>query len=167
MRIASPDKDFCQSVQGQRVVLYDRKTKHVTDEAGVQARLGVAPAQVAAWLALVGDTADGIPGIERWGEKSAALVLNRYGSIDAIPRDAQSWDVPVRGRLALCTALNQARAQAALYEQLATLRTDVPLTESLDELQWQGPHWAELEAVCRELKAPDVIERVTKLRARA
>ncbi len=162
VRITSPDKDFCQCVRGQRVVLFDRKEKRVTDEDGVRARLGVSPAQVAAWLALVGDTADGIPGIERWGEKSAAVVLNRYGSIAAIPDDAAQWDIAVRGKDALAGELRKARAEAALYETLATLRTDVPLTETLDQLACKLAPTPELEALCLELNASDVWQRVQK-----
>ncbi|HEX7479337.1 MAG TPA: 5'-3' exonuclease H3TH domain-containing protein [Polyangiales bacterium] len=162
VRITSPDKDFCQCVRGQRVVLFDRKEKRVTDEDGVRARLGVSPGQVAAWLALVGDTADGIPGIERWGEKSAATVLNRYGSIAAIPDDAAQWDIAVRGKDALAAELRKARAEAALYETLATLRTDVPLTETLDQLAWKPVLTPALEALCVELNAGDVWQRLQK-----
>jgi 5'-3' exonuclease len=135
VRITSPDKDFCQCVRGSRVVLYDRKKQQITDEAGVHARMGVAPAQVPALLALVGDTADGIPGIPRWGEKSAQAVLARYGSLDAIPDDPARWDIAVRGKDALARELSARREDARLYETLATLRYDVPLAESLDDLR--------------------------------
>jgi len=161
VRITSPDKDFCQCVRGDRVVVYDRKKQLVTNEEGAKARLGVAPAQVPAFLALVGDTADGIPGIARWGEKGAAAVLNRYLTIDAIPDNGESWDVPVRGKAALATELNAARKEAALYQLLATLRTDVPLTETLDDLQWRGPNMAELKALCGELDSEDLLDRFT------
>jgi 5'-3' exonuclease len=160
IRITSPDKDFCQCVHGERVVLYDRKKQQITDEAGVRVRLGVSPAQVPAWLALVGDTADGIPGIARWGEKSAAIVLNRYQSIDAIPQDAAAWDVVVRGKDALCAELNAARADAALYQRLATLRTDVPLIETLDQLAYRGADPIALQQLCDQLDAGDVVERL-------
>jgi 5'-3' exonuclease len=159
VRITTPDKDMCQCVQGDRVVLYDRKKKLVTDEAGVHARLGVGPAQVPAYLALVGDTADGIPGIARWGEKGAAAVLNRYLTIDAIPRDANGWDVNVRGKAALSAELEVAREHAALYETLATLRYDVPLSENVDALEWRGPQLDALRALCTEIGAEDVLER--------
>jgi 5'-3' exonuclease len=155
VRIASPDKDLCQCVRGQRVVLYDRKKREVTDEAGVLTRLGVAPAQVPAWLALVGDTADGIPGIPRWGEKSAAKVLGTYRRIEDIPDDSEAWRVDVRGKAALARELAQAREAVALYQQLATLRTDVPLSEQLDDLRWRGPR-EELAALCEELGVPTV-----------
>jgi 5'-3' exonuclease len=160
VRIASPDKDLCQCVRGERVVLYDRKQQRITDEAGVRARLGVAPAQVPAWLALVGDVADGIPGVARWGEKSAARVLDRYGTLGAIPEDAAAWDVAVRGKLALAEQLNAARGQAALYQTLATLREDVPLEEDVDELRHRGVNLPELRVLCAELNAPDVLARL-------
>lgn len=161
VRITSPDKDFCQCVRGDRVVLYDRKKQTVTNEAAAIERMGVAPAQVPAFLALVGDTADGIPGVARWGEKGAAAVLNRYLTIDAIPADAALWDVPVRGKAALAAELNAMREQAALYQTLATLRTDVPLTETLDELCWRGPRMAELKVLCAELGSEDLLDRFT------
>jgi 5'-3' exonuclease len=160
VRITSPDKDFCQCVRGDRVVMYERKSGKITDEAGALQRLGVMPAQVPAWLALVGDSADGIPGIARWGEKSAATVLNHYRTIDAIPDDASTWSVKVRGKDALAASLASSRADAKLYETLATLRTDVPLTESLDDLKWRGARMSELRALCEELGANDVLERL-------
>ena len=161
IRITSPDKDFCQCVRGDRIVLYDRKKQTITNEEGAKARLGVAPPQVAAWLALVGDTADGIPGIPRWGEKGAAAVLNRYLTIEAIPENGDTWDVPVRGKAALAAELNARREEAALYQTLATLRTDVPLSETLDDLCWRGPRMAELKPLCAELDSEDLLERFT------
>lgn len=161
VRIASPDKDFCQSVVGERVVLYDRKKQIITDAAGVQTRLGVQPACVAAWLALVGDTADGIPGIPRWGEKSAAVVLSAYGSIAAIPEDPSAWKVPVRGAVALARELNGARAEAELYERLATLRLDVPIEEDLEALRWRGPS-DDLTALCAELRITDLTPKLRR-----
>ncbi len=160
VRITSPDKDFCQCVRGERVVMYERKTGKVTDEAGARARLGVEPAQVPAFLALVGDTADGIPGIARWGEKGAAVVLNHYKTIEAIPDDPAQWTVAVRGKEALAASLASARSQAQLYQTLATLRTDVPLIETLDDLEWRGPRSDELIALCEEVGAQDVPARL-------
>jgi 5'-3' exonuclease len=162
VRIASPDKDLCQCVQGQRVVLYDRKKRAITDEAGVMTRLGVPPRQVAKWLALVGDTADGIPGVPRWGEKSAACVLNAYAQIAEIPEDASTWSANVRGSAALARELNQARDVVRLYEELATLRTDVPLAESLDDLAWRGPK-PEFESLCSELGTPELVARLSRI----
>jgi 5'-3' exonuclease len=165
VRIASPDKDFCQCVRGQRIVLYDRKKQLVTDEPGALERLGVPPASVPAFLALVGDTADGIPGIPRWGEKSAAKVLSAYGRIEQIPDQAKDWSVSVRGAEALARELSGAREAAALYEQLATLRFDVPLAEDLDALAWRGPT-PDLPALCEELGVSDVVERVSRINPR-
>ncbi|HEX6245655.1 MAG TPA: 5'-3' exonuclease H3TH domain-containing protein [Polyangiales bacterium] len=155
VRICSPDKDFCQCVQGERVVLYERKKRQITDEAGVLTRLGVKPGQVAAYLALVGDTADGIPGVPRWGEKSAARVLAHYGTLAAIPRD-QPWDLALRGAEALRAELAAAGELVTLYETLATLRLDVPLTETLADLAWKGPRQDELRALCAELDMPEL-----------
>jgi 5'-3' exonuclease len=160
VRICSPDKDFCQCVQGERIVLYDRKKQLVTGDAGVHERLGVAPAQVPSWLALVGDTADGIPGIPRWGERSAARVLAHYPNVAAIPDRATDWKVEIRGAQALAAELARARPAALLYEQLATLRYDVPLAERFDDLRYRGPRLAELEALCAEIGATDVSQRL-------
>jgi 5'-3' exonuclease len=155
VRICSPDKDFCQLVQGTRVVLYDRKKQHVTDEQGVRARLGVEPAQVPAYLALVGDSADGIPGLKGWGEKGTARVLGHYGTLRNVPRD-RPWDLPLRGAESLRAELVRAGELVTLYEQLATLRLDVPLTESLDDLAWRGARADELATLCTELGAPEL-----------
>jgi 5'-3' exonuclease len=152
VRITSPDKDLCQCVRGSRVVLYDRKKQQVTDEQGVRTRLGVTPAQVPALLALVGDSADGIPGIPRWGEKSAQAVLARYGALDAIPDDPAHWDLTVRGKDALARELASRREDARLYERLATLRFDVPLAEDLDALRVPQGSSEALEALARELE---------------
>lgn len=152
VRIVSPDKDFCQCVRGSRVVLYDRKKRVITDEAAAIARLGVAPAQVPALLALRGDEADGIPGIPRWGEKSAQTVLRHFGSLAAIPDDPAAWPFSLRGKEALARELAARRADALLYEKLATLRLDVPLSESVDDLAYRGPRAAELSALLRELE---------------
>lgn len=155
VRICSPDKDFCQAVQGTRVVLYDRKKRLVTDEAGAIERMGVTPAQVPAYLALVGDTADGIPGLKGWGEKGTAKVLGHYGSLAAIPRD-KPWDLSLRGAETLRAELVRAGELPALYEQLATLRYDVPLAESVADLAFHGVDGDALDALCRELGAPDL-----------
>jgi 5'-3' exonuclease len=159
IRICSPDKDLCQCVRGERVVLYDRKKRIALGDAGVQGRLGVVPARVPAWLALVGDTADGIPGIPRWGERGAARVLERYASVAEIPLDAAQWNVEVRGARALAAELAARRDAALLYEQLATLRVDVPLTESVDDLRHRGVD-PDLEKLCTEIGALDVLERL-------
>jgi 5'-3' exonuclease len=136
--ICTPDKDLAQCVSDTRVVCLDRMRKKVLDEPGVHAKFGVGPKSIPDWLALVGDSADGYPGIERWGAKSAAAVLAVYEYLERIPDDAASWSVTVRGADVLARNLRDNRAAALLYRRLATLRLDVPLAESLDDLRWRG-----------------------------
>jgi 5'-3' exonuclease len=149
--ICSPDKDMTQCVKDARVVCRDRMRRRVLDEPAVIAKFGIPPASIPDWLALVGDTADGIPGIARWGAKSAAQVLAHYRHIDAIPDDAGQWRVNVRGALALAQSLAAAREQAVLYRQLATLRRDVPLAETPAQLYWAGPDTPALRALAAEI----------------
>jgi 5'-3' exonuclease len=137
--ICSPDKDFAQCVQGTRVVQLDRMRKMTRDEAGVVAKFGVQPASIPDYLALVGDTSDGFPGLAGWGPKSAATVLAKFGHIDAIPDDALAWGLNVARAGALAATLKREREQARLFRTLATLRTDVPVFDSVDELAWSGP----------------------------
>jgi 5'-3' exonuclease len=158
--IASPDKDFAQCVQEERVVCWDRIRNSWLDRAGVVAKFGIAPESIPDYLALVGDTADGIPGIPRWGAKSASVVLAEYGHLEHVPSDHTQWRVRVRGAEALSQNLEAMREQSLLYRKLATLRRDVPLTESLSDLQWRGAPEAELSALCQELGEPGVIERL-------
>jgi 5'-3' exonuclease len=162
--ICSPDKDLSQCVVGSRVICRDRLRRTDRDEAGVVARFGVPPASIPDWLALVGDAADGIPGIPGWGEKSAGTVLLRYGRIEAIPDDPAGWDVAVRGRDRLAASLRGRREDAALYRRLATLRTDVPLAESLEALEWRGARRGDLGALCREIGAEGLLPRVPRWR---
>ena len=157
--LCTPDKDLAQMVQRDRIVGFDRKRKQVLDEAGVHAKFGVGPASIPDLLALVGDDQDGIPGVPRWGGKSAAVVLAHYGHLEQIPDDAAEWKVSVRGAEALAASLAEHRDEARLYKRLATLRTDVPLAESLDDLQWHGPR-AELAELCREIDYERFLERV-------
>ena len=138
VRIFSPDKDLHQCVVDGRVVQVDRVRETVIDEAAVAARKGVQPGSIPDLLALVGDDADGIPGLAGWGEKGAAAVLARYGTLENIPGEAKAWDVKVRGAEVLCATLNAHREEALLYRTLATLRTDAPVTESLELLRWSG-----------------------------
>lgn len=159
--ILSADKDLCQCVRGQHVVAYDRWREKLFDEAGVLARFGVVPAAIPDFLALVGDTADGIPGIEGWGPKSAAIMLQAYGSIANIPDDVGQWVVRPRGAERLAAALAGQRAAATLYKQLATLRTDVPLHEQLADLSWQGVPRRAYQEFCRELGFGKLAERPT------
>ena len=158
--ICSPDKDLAQCVRASRVVCLDRSRRRLYDRAGVLEKFGVAPASIPDWLALVGDDADGIPGVPRWGARSAATVLARYEHLEAIPDGESQWDVPVRGAAALAQSLRQHRSEAALYRLLATLRTDVPLAEHTEDLRWPGVPRAELTALCREIGADDVLDRV-------
>jgi 5'-3' exonuclease len=159
VRICSPDKDLCQCVRAERVVLWDRKKRLALGDAGVRARLGVAPERVPAWLALVGDSADGIPGIPRWGERGAARVLEKYASVGEIPLDAAQWAVDVRGARSLAAELAARRDAALLYEQLATLRLDVPLAESVDDLRHRSVRAGELEKLCTEIGDPELFAR--------
>ncbi len=151
--IASPDKDLTQCVRGARVVTWDRLRGTTLDEAGVIAKFGVPPASIPDYLALVGDTADGIPGVPRWGARSAATVLARWQHVEAIPDDEAAWDVKVRGAAGLAESLRGRRDDAVLYRRLATLRTDVPLDATLPTLRWRGADGAALAALCDELGA--------------
>jgi 5'-3' exonuclease len=154
VRIAAVDKDMCQCIAGTHVVRWDRWKDEILDEAGVIAKHGVRPESIADWLALVGDTADGIPGIAGWGSKSAAKVLTKFTSIEAIPDDHAKWGVDVRGAEKLAASLREGRADAMLYKQLATLRRDCPIPCSVDELEWKGPDQAAIAALCVELGLP-------------
>jgi 5'-3' exonuclease len=150
--ICSPDKDMAQCVQGGRVVLLDRRRRLTYDEPGVIAKWGVRPASIPDLLALVGDAADGYPGLPGWGAKSAAAVLFRYGSIDAIPARASDWDVAVRSSVGLAATLQDHMDEALLYRTLARLRTDAPLAEtSVDQLRWQGAPRDRWRAFCDEV----------------
>ena len=149
--ICSPDKDLMQVVRGERIVSLDRRREILTDEAGVVDKFGVPPESIPDYLALVGDSADGIPGVPRWGAKSASTLLARYGNIEAIPDSELLWDVKVRGAKSIAATLADHRADAALYKELATLRLDVPLTESLDDLEWKGARQTAFSNLCDEL----------------
>ncbi len=148
--IASPDKDLAQCVRGRRVVMLDRRRKTELDEAAVREKFGVSPGSIPDWLALVGDAADGYPGIPGWGRRSAATVLSRYGTIEAIPDAASAWSVEVRGAARLAATLTERRSEALLYKRLATLRPDVPLAESLEDLAWRGAR-PELRDFCERI----------------
>ena len=162
--VCTPDKDLAQCVRSDRIVQLDRRTREVRDEAAVQRKFGVLPASIPDWLALVGDSADGYPGLPGWGAKSAAAVLARYQHLERIPKLAMDWDVPVRGALRLATALTEQREQALLFRVLATLRTDAPIGIDVDGLRWRGPRagfatWAE------RLGTPALQERALVLAA--
>jgi len=149
--ICSPDKDMMQCVTGDRIVCWDRMRDRISGEAQVIEKFGVPPASIADFLALVGDTADGIPGVPRWGKKAAATLLAEYGHLEAIPPHAAAWSVKPRGAEALAEELRNHWDEALLYRKLATLRVDVPLPESLDALQYRGVQRDKLRAVCEEL----------------
>jgi 5'-3' exonuclease len=139
VRILSPDKDLSQCIVGQSVVLVDRIRKTVLDEAGLRSRRGIAPESIPDFLALVGDPADGIPGVTGFGEKTASLLLGRFVHLEGIPLSASKWEVPVRGADRLASSLRAQWDQALLYRKLAVLVTDVPLAESFEELEYRGP----------------------------
>jgi 5'-3' exonuclease len=137
--ICTPDKDLAQCVQGTRIVQMDRRKRLIRDEAGVVARFGVAPTSIPDYLALVGDAADGYPGLRGWGAKSAAAVLSRFNHLEAIPLDSRVWRVNVLNPTALAKTFGEERDKAFLFRDLATLRTDIQLFHSIEELRWQGP----------------------------
>jgi 5'-3' exonuclease len=162
--ICTPDKDLAQCVRGARIVQLDRRTGEVRDEAGVAKKYGVPPISIPDWLALVGDSADGYPGLPGWGAKSAATVLARYQHLEHIPPLAARWDVPVRGASRLASSLLDQRDRALLFRRLAILREDAPLGTAVDGLQWTGPqaeftHWSE------RLGVPSLHERAARLAA--
>ncbi len=146
VRIMTPDKDLGQVVRGQSIVQVDRIRSKEIDEDGVRAARGVSPVSIPDYLALVGDTADGIPGLPGFGAKSTGTLLAHYEHIEAIPDDANAWAVKVRGAARLAGTLAARRDDALLYRKLATLVTDVPLAENLDAMRWTGPaeDWAEV-----------------------
>jgi 5'-3' exonuclease len=162
--VCTPDKDLAQCVRGERVVQLDRRTRELRDEAGVRRKFGVLPASIPDWLALVGDTADGYPGLPGWGTKSAATVLARYEHLDRVPKLAADWAVSVRGALRLATTLAEQREQALLFRTLATLRDDAPVGPGVDALRWVGPRPGFAEWSDR-LGAPGLQERAARLAA--
>ena len=149
--ILSPDKDLAQCVIGDRVVTYNRRERKLVNEAGVIEKFGVPPASIADYLALVGDSADGIPGIPGWGAKSTAAVLGRFLRIERIPGSPAEWGLAVRGAARLSANLEAARKEALLYRKLTTLRRDAPLSESLGGLEWRGARRGPFTALCRRL----------------
>ena len=146
--ICSPDKDMTQAVIADRVVTYDRMRQVLLDEEGVHGKFGVAPDSIPDYLALVGDTADGVPGVPSWGAKSASAVLAEYHRLDRIPLDENEWTIEVRGASRLAENLRTHLADAKLYRTLTTLRRDVPIQESLEDLEWQGVPRAIFDAFC-------------------
>jgi 5'-3' exonuclease len=160
--ILSPDKDLAQCVVGRQVVTHDRMRATTYDEDAVRAKFGVAPSSIPDLLALVGDSADGLPGVPGWGMKSAAAVLSVYASLEAIPPDPRTWKVALRGRDRLAASLAAHRQEAGLYKTLATVRRDVPLGEDLETLRWQGVPRSQFEQFCRDLGLGDLAARPSR-----
>lgn len=149
--VATPDKDLCQVVRGTRIVTWDRMRDRTFDEDGVHARMGVGPASIPDLLGLIGDDADGIPGLPRWGAKSASTVLAHYKTLENIPRTG-TWEIAVRGQAALQQSLANGWNDVLLYRRLATLVTDAPIACTLDDVAWRGPDREALKALCDELE---------------
>ena len=160
--ILSPDKDLTQCVVKSQIVTHDRRRRKTYDEDAVRVKFGVAPGSIPDFLALVGDSADGIPGLSGWGAKSTAAVLSVYGRIEEIPADPHVWPVKVRDRQRLAASLADQRADVMLYKTLATLRTDVALDEGLPDLCWGGTPRERYRAFCTELGLLDLIDRPTR-----
>ena len=156
--ICTPDKDLGQCVVGTRVLQLDRRRETLRDEAGVLAKFGVNPQSIPDYLAVVGDSADGFPGISGWGPKAAALVFSKYPHLEEIPRDWRQWDVSIRRANRLADSLFAAWDEALLFRKLATLRLDVPVFNSVDDLLWKGPR-PEFERMCERLRAPELLRR--------
>ena len=150
--ICTPDKDLAQSVRGDRIVQLNRRTGELRTEPDVVKKFGVGPASIPDWLALVGDSSDGYPGLPGWGPKSASEVLARFKRLEAIPRDYREWHANVRNAGALARVLDEQRDLALLFRYLATLRTDVPVFTSVDELRWTGPR-PEFEAIAARMES--------------
>jgi len=164
--ICTPDKDLGQCVRGERVVQLDRRAMRITNEGGVQEKFGVRPASIADYLALVGDTADGFPGLPGWGAKTAAAVLSRFEHLEGIPPDPADWDVaiPASRRATLAKTLWDNVENALLFRDLATVRTNAPIAVTPDKLRWMGPS-PELGAIAERLEAADLVPRANALMA--
>jgi 5'-3' exonuclease len=159
--ILTPDKDLAQCVEGRRVVQVDRRSGTITDEDGVRARYGIGPESIPDWLALVGDSADGFPGLAGWGKKTASVVLARYPHLEDIPELGFRWDIEVRGRDRLAATLAEQRELALLFRDLATLRADGKLFDGVENLRWTGPANG-LGEVATRIRAWRLVDRVTK-----
>lgn len=163
--ICTPDKDLGQCVTDDgRIVQYDRRKQQLVDRAGVIEKFGVPPESIPDYLALVGDSADGFPGLQGWGAKSAAAVLARYGHLEDIPAAAGQWDVTVRGGAKLAVTLQRQYDEALLFRRIATIEQDAPVSASVDDLCWTGPT-PEFAAVCERIDAPAFVHRAERLAA--
>ena len=156
--ICTPDKDLAQCVVGTRVVQLDRRRDILRDEAGIFEKFGVKPKSIPDFLAVVGDSADGYPGVPGWGMKAAAAVLSQYENLEAIPKDWQKWHASIRRARALAESLFSAWKDALLFRKLATLRLDVPVFNNLDELRWAGPR-VDFSSFCKRLHFPELEDR--------
>ncbi len=159
--ICTPDKDLAQCVDGQRVVQFDRRQRKLIDHDGVVKKFGILPHSIPDYLALVGDSADGFPGLAGWGAKSSSTVLARYEYIENIPPLAHDWDVEVRGAKNLAATLDSQRDLALLFRTIATIRRDAPVATTVDELEWKGPAPG-FDDACRKLEAPDLLRRANE-----
>jgi 5'-3' exonuclease len=157
--ICTPDKDLSQCVVGTRVVQLDRRRDILRDEAGVVAKFGVKPQSIPDYLAVVGDSADGFPGLPGWGVKAAALTLSQYSHLEDIPKDWREWNPSIRKARLLSESLFHAWKDALLFRTLATLRLDVPVFDTVEDLRWKGPH-PNFEEHCHRMKSPDLLRRV-------
>ena len=160
--ICSPDKDLMQCVRGNRVVVVDRRRRQQFDRAGVKSKFGVEPESIPDWLAMVGDAADGIPGIPRWGARSTSAALSVHHHWEKIPEDPADWSFKVRGANALAASLREHRDRLPLYRTLATLREDVPLSEDLEHLEWRGADRVKLEHFLGELGDQKLISSIPR-----
>jgi 5'-3' exonuclease len=156
--ICTPDKDLSQSVAGTRVVQLDRRRDLLRDEAGVVAKFGVKPQSIPDYLAVVGDSADGFPGLPGWGQKAAALTFSRYPHLENVPKDWREWDPSIRRARPLSESLFSGWKDALLFRSLATLRLDVPVFDTVDDLRWRQPR-PSFELFCARIKAPDLVRR--------
>ena len=156
--ICTPDKDLSQSVVGTRVVQLDRRRDVVRDEPGVIAKFGVTPRSIPDYLAVVGDSADGFPGVAGWGAKAAATTLSRYGHLEEIPKDWRKWHPSIPRARSLSEALNGAWDDALLFRTLATLRLDAPVFRKIEDLRWEGPR-SEFDRFADRMKAPALLRR--------
>jgi len=163
--ICTPDKDLAQCVVGTRVVQLDRRQNIVRDEAGVVAKFGVKPQSIPDYLAVVGDSADGFPGVRGWGAKAAASALSQYPHLENIPKDWNRWDPSIRKARTLAESLFSAWNDALLFRTLATLRLDVPVFETVEDLRWKGPR-ANFEEWCQRMKASVLLERVRSAKSK-
>jgi 5'-3' exonuclease len=163
--ICTPDKDLAQCVVGRRIVQFDRRARRLIDEEGVREKFGVSPESIPDYLALVGDSADGYPGLPGWGAKSTSTVLARYPHLEQIPARVEDWDVRVRGAARLSDVLENNRELAALFRRIATIDRRAPVSPHVDEMEWRGPG-PDFESVCRQMEAADLPSRADRILAR-